>query len=121
MKLLLSLVFSLVNSVAFLLYLSTIDGFLPMQESVTYNWTNIFTVMILVCIGLFSLLGILITLIQLPSKKKISEVSWYLSIKYASVIVLLFLSLGILYFFHLLTWYWVLGILILLTILIFLI
>lgn len=118
MKLLLSLLFSLINSVAFLLYLSTLDGFLPMSNSSSYNWTNIATVVILLSVAVFSLLGILITLGQLPFKKKLSNISWYISIKYSSIVVIFLLALGVLYFFHLLVWYLILGIVLLLGILI---
>jgi len=108
MKLLLSLLFSLINSVLFLLYLNRTKTFLPLDDSGLYNWSNIITVIVLCCVVIFSLFGILITLGQLPFKKKISNVSLYISIKYSGIVTLFLLALGILYFFHIFTWYWVL-------------
>jgi hypothetical protein len=110
MKLLLYLLFSLINSIAFLLYLSTINSFVPVAETGSYNWTNIVTVVVLFFIAVFSFLGILITLGQLPFRKSINNVSWYTSIKYSGIVSVFLLALGILYFFHILTWYWILAI-----------
>ncbi len=118
MKLLLSLLFSLINSVGFLLYLNNVKTFLPLTELESYNWTNIVTVVVLLCVAVFSLLGILITIGQLPFKKSIQNISWYVSMKYSGIVTVFLLALGILYFFHIFTWYWILSICILLGILI---
>ena len=118
MKLILSLLFALINSVMFLLYLNSTRLFLPLNNLGSYEWTNIVTVVVLCCVGIFSLLGILITLGQIPFKKKISNVSLYKSVKYAGIGTLFLLALGVLYFFHILTWYWILCICILFGILI---
>lgn len=107
MKLILSLLFSLINSVMFLLYLNSTRDFLPLNEGSSYDWTNIVTVVVLCCVVIFSFLGILITLGQLPFKKKIAGTSLYFSVKYAGISTLFLLALGVLYFFHILTWYWV--------------
>jgi len=118
MKLLIALTFSLLNSVAFLFYLSSINNFLPFDSSQSYNWTNIVTVVVLFAVGIFSLVGILLILGQLPFKKKISNISWYLVIKYSGIVTLFLLILGTFYFFHIFTWYWILALVVLLGILI---
>jgi len=121
MKLVLSLLFFLINSVTFLLYLNSTRTFLPLNELGSYDWTNVVTVVVLCCVSIFSLLGILISLGQLPFKKKISNISTYISVKYAGIATLFLLTLGVLYFFHLFTWYWILCICVLLGILILII
>ena len=118
MKLILSLLFSLINSVMFLLYLNSIRAFLPLDDLGSYEWTNIVTVIVLCCVGIFSFLGILITLGQMSFKKKESNVSLYKSVKYAGIATLFLLALGVLHFFHILMWYWILCICVLFGILI---
>ena len=118
MKLLLSLFFSFLTSVSFLLYLSTVQTFLPFLENGSYNWANILTIVILLCVSVFSFLGLVISAVQIPFKKSITNISWYTSIKYAGIATLLLLALSILSFFHILTWYWVLSLCLLLGILI---
>jgi hypothetical protein len=90
-----------------------------MENGISYNWTNIFTVIILFLVVVFSFLAVVITLGQLVFKKNISEISWYISIKYSGIAVMFLLALGILFFFHILNWYWILGIVILFALLIF--
>ena len=118
MKLMLYLIFASITCVSFLLYLNTVNTFLPMIENGSYNWVNILTVIILLCAVIFSTLGVVITLVQIPFKKGIHNVSWYISIKYSGIVTLFLLALGILYFFHIFAWYWVLVVCILLGILI---
>ena len=118
MKLLLSLCFSLINSVAFLLYLNSVKTFLPFDVSGSYNWSNIITVIVLIGVGIFSLLGILLTLGQIPFKKKLENTSWYISIKFAGIVTLFLLAFVALFFFHILTWYWIVSMCVLLGILI---
>lgn len=118
MKILLSLFFSLFTSILFLLYLNTIEEFLPFTELSSYNWSNILTVVVLISVAVFSFVSIVISFIQIVLKKGIGNISWYVSIKYAGIVVIFLLALSILYFFHILTWYWVVCMCILLGILI---
>ena len=118
MKLMLYLIFTSVTCVSFLLYLNTVDTFLPLMETGSYNWINILTVIILLCVAVFSILGVIITLVQILFKKGICNISWYTSIKYSGIVTLFLLALGILHFFHIFAWYWIMVICILLGILI---
>ena len=118
MKYLLTIITIFVASVMFGYYLLNNPNFLPTTQIGEYNWINIFILIIISFLALFSLLNLLIFLIQHFFKKEMSKKERIVR----SVKLSFFISLGvfivfILNFFHILNWMW--GISILLVVLIF--
>ena len=118
MKYLLTIITIFIASVMFGYYLLNNPNFLPTTQIGEYNWINIFILIIISFFALFSLLNLLIFLIQYIFKKEMSKKEGIIR----SVKLSFFISLGvfivfILNFFHILNWMW--GISILLVVLIF--
>ena len=118
MKYLLTIITIFVASVMFGYYLLNNPNFLPTTQIGEYNWINIFIFIIVIFLALFSLLNLLIFLIQYIFKKEMSKKEGIIR----SVKLSFFISIGvfivfILNFFHILNWMW--GISILLVVLIF--
>ena len=118
MKYLLTIITIFIASVMFGYYLFNNPNFLPTTQIGEYNWINIFILITVIFLALFSLLNLLIFLILHIFKKETSKKEKIVR----SVKLSFFISLGvfivfILNFFHILNWMW--GISILLVVLIF--
>jgi len=118
MKYLLTIITILLASVIFGYYLLSNPNFLPTTQIGEYNWINIFMLIILSFLALFSILNLLIFLILHLFRKEMSEKERIVkSVKLSFFITLGILIAFILNFFHILNWMW--GISILLVVLIF--
>jgi lysylphosphatidylglycerol synthetase-like protein (DUF2156 family) len=118
MKYLLTIITIFLASVIFGYYLLNNPNFLPMTQIGEYNWINIFILMLVSFLSLFSLLNLLTFLILHIFKKEMSKKERIVkSIKMAFLISIGIFIVFILNFFHILNWMW--GISILLVVLIF--
>ena len=140
MKYLLTQTFLLISSVAFSYYLLNNPNFLPTNDLGEYNWINIFTMIFLISIILFSFFNLLtyltITIVEKISKKRSTETEEnraeeikkekgsekiLKTIKISSFLTLGTLLVFLLNFFHILNWIWGISILIVVLILLFII
>lgn len=118
MKYILTTITIFVASVMFGYYLLNNPNFLPTTQIGEYNWINIFILIILSFLVLFSLLNLLIFLILHVLKKEMSKKERIVkSIKLSFLVSLGIFIVFLLNFFHILNWMW--GISILLVVLIF--
>jgi len=121
-KFILSYTFSLIFSVAILLYLFSIRNFLPLNEIGDFNWLNILVFTFLLSILIDSIITILIYLFLLfILKKEGSRELEILSIKWGILFTLGIQLVVLLNFFHILNLYWGFGILSIVIILLFII
>ena len=145
MKYPLSIALILVTAVTFLYFLFTNPNFLPVNEVGRYNWINIFTLIFLLSIALFTLSNLIAYLVQIliikVSRKKEEKVSFseekderviqekrdeeekkkkeviLKSIKISTFVTIGTIAVFTLNYMHVLGWIW--GIIILLVVLIF--
>ncbi len=118
MKYILTIITIFVASVMFGYYLLNNPNFLPTTQIGEYNWINIFILISLSFLALFSLLNLLIFLILHVLKKETSKKERIIkSVKLSFLVSLGVFIVFLLNFFHILNWAW--GISILLVVLIF--
>lgn len=118
MKYILTIITIFVASVMFGYYLLSNPNFLPTTQIGEYNWINIFILISLSFLALFSLLNLLIFLILHVLKKETSKKERIIkSFKLSFLVSLGVFIVFLLNFFHILNWMW--GISIMLVVLIF--
>lgn len=118
MKYILTIITIFVASVMFGYYLLSNPNFLPTTQIGEYNWINIFILISLSFLALFSLLNLLIFLILHVLKKETSKKERIIkSVKLSFLVSLGVFIVFLLNFFHILNWMW--GISIMLVVLIF--
>jgi len=118
MKYLLTTITIFVAAVMFGYYLLSNPNFLPTTQIGEYNWINIFILISLSFLALFSLLNLLIFLILHVLKKETSKKERIIkSVKLSFLVSLGVFIVFLLNFFHILNWMW--GISIMLVVLIF--
>lgn len=112
MKYLFTIGFTLIFSVGFLYYLIQNPNFLP-NGAVGYEWVNILVFFFLVIVGVTCLLNLIIFGIrkllfkQLPNNIQVKR-----SVRYSLLLTLGLLVVYLLHFYHILGFWWGLGILI---------
>ena len=112
MKFLIALLFLGIFSVTILLYLLTIENFLPMNSLGNYDWLNIFVFTSLLFTSISSTVTLLLyTTLTLILRRENSDQLKVYVVKVGGLITLgIFLAI-LLNFFHILDIYWGLGIL----------
>ncbi len=122
MKYLLTIITIFLASVIFGYYLLNNPNFLPTTQIGEYNWINIFVLMIIIFLAIFSFLNILIFLVLKIFKKDMEEKERIVeSFKFSFLISVGIFIVFILNFFHILDWMWGLSVLLVVLISIFVI
>lgn len=122
MKLLISLIIFFFSSVAFLYYLLSNQNFLPKTMLGEYDWLNIFIFILVLFAVLFSLCMLLSILILTLFKKETTlKQRLILSFKVSSFVMVGFVVVLTLNFFHILDLLWGMAVLIVVLIAIFII
>ena len=112
---------ALLFSVGFLYYLVQNSNFAPMAFG-NYQWVNILVFFYLLLLGLFCLCNLIIFGLRKWLFKEIPEgVQIRRSIRYSILLTLGFLIVYLLHFYHILSFWWGLGILIVVILAIFVI
>jgi len=112
MKYLLTIIVIFLASVIFGYYLLSNPNFLPTTQIGEYNWINIFVLIIIISLAIFSLLNILIFLVLKIFKKDMEEKERIVkSVKFSFFVSIGIFIVFILNFFHILDWMWGLSIL----------
>ena len=122
MKYLLTIITIFLASVIFGYYLLSNPNFLPTTQIGEYNWINIFMLVIVIFLAIFSLLNLVIFLIFKIFKKNMGKKERIVkSVKFSFFVSIGIFIVFILNFFHILDWMWGLSILLVVLISIFVI
>ena len=122
MKYLLTIITIFLASVIFGYYLLSNPNFLPTTQIGEYNWINIFMLVIVIFLAIFSLLNLVIFLILKIFKKNMGKKERIVkSVKFSFFVSIGIFIVFILNFFHILDWMWGLSILFVVLISIFVI
>lgn len=120
MKFLLTTILSLLLSVAVMYYLLTNPNFLPMTSSGDLNWVNMFVFVLVASIFFFSLFLIILYIVGMIIKSDGSGKEKVLkSVKFAIILTVGLVVVFFLHIFHIIGFFWGLGILLFVLILIF--
>ena len=112
MKFIFTNIFALLTSVGFGIYLMNTDTFLPYDSLGNLSSINIFIFVSLVFIILLTSLSLILTLILSLTRKDCEKRQiYFLAFKYALIVTLGLLSVGLLNHFHVLNWVWGLSVL----------
>ena len=112
MKYLLTIITIFLASVIFGYYLLSNPNFLPTTQIGEYNWINIFMLVIVIFLAIFSLLNLVIFLIFKIFKKNMGKKERIVkSVKFSFFVSIGIFIVFILNFFHILDWMWGLSIL----------
>ena len=112
MKYLLTIITIFLASVIFGYYLLSNPNFLPTTQIGEYNWINIFMLVIVIFLAIFSLLNLVIFLILKIFKKNMGKKERIVkSVKFSFFVSIGIFIVFILNFFHILDWMWGLSIL----------
>lgn len=104
--------FALIFSVGFLYYLIQNSNFLP-NSAAGYEWVNILVFFFLVIVGVVSFLNLVIFGIRKVLFKQLpNDIQIKMSIRYSLLLTLGLLVVYLLHFYHILGFWWGLGILI---------
>ena len=107
MKFLISLILVLISSVTFLYYLLQNTNFLPVNSLGEYDWTNIFTLILLLTLILISFLNISIFLVlKILKKDWSSRDRVFFSVKFSIILTVGIITIFVLNFFHILDLMW---------------
>ena len=107
MKFIFTNVFLLLTCLGFGIYLFSTDTFLPYDSFGDPNSINIFIFVLLAFLIVFTVLTLLLFLIFSFTKKECTKrFIYFLSFKYALIISLGLLSVGVLNHFNVLDWVW---------------
>lgn len=112
MKYLLTITVIFLASVMFGYYLLSNPNFLPTTQIGEYNWINIFTLVILIFLAIFSLLNLVMYSVLKVFKKEMGRKERIVkSVKFSFLVSIGIFIVFILSFFHILDWMWGLSIL----------